>query len=608
MSRATYFLTFFAIACVPLQSHASSCAELAGRVGTLSASISAHVKSYEAPRLHQSLLRLDMSVSSAATHIISLASWMDVPSGGFGGSLDETMLRDSMSRLETRMHESCQRVLRDVESLQQNVDNALLTSQLKAQTQTQNLAVMARMGQSQFDGGIRGVGIADSMISNMGANLMIKALEGQSRAQARHHQGLGNTLDSMSTPYLHAFDDEVLRLADKARSLKSTHQQNSMQADRQSRKKMGDGHIGGAKDETDGKSYSRDNFDCLRCPSSFFSVGGQLATQAKDRCERVYLSVLASEAADANDAQAFLQRATRPLAKRLHSWGNARVQEEAGGDPTLVGQQGFKIFDVDIDNSVIVAFKGTETFSDIFTSAQISTTSSIPGGVHSGFYKRSHMFPIEIITRLLSAGKRVIVTGYSSGGAVASVLTLRVLYEEILAHEYQQNIYCVTFGSPAVATAGLQHTENFLHIVHRSDLVPRLHFITKDLYEKLSAALQNVGFQEMFTHLAKKAYDLLPWFGKLAAEMGQGAYALWKHQQDSNDRWFIYTPFGDYVFLRNGKTILSDQADAQEFMEMMMPNLGSDMLAASLGDHSLQRYAEQLEVLRMRSAGANEEL
>jgi putative lipase involved disintegration of autophagic bodies len=48
-----------------------------------------------------------------------------------------------------------------------------------------------------------------------------------------------------------------------------------------------------------------------------------------------------------------------------------------------------------------------------------------PGAAHAGFLDRAKTIPLEYFRRLLVRGERVVLTGHSLGGAVASLLALR---------------------------------------------------------------------------------------------------------------------------------------------------------------------------------------
>ena len=71
---------------------------------------------------------------------------------------------------------------------------------------------------------------------------------------------------------------------------------------------------------------------------------------------------------------------------------------------------------------------------------------------------------------------RLIITGYSMGGSVASLFTLCLL-EVINLSKPKCRPICITFGSPLIGGFGLQHSmwnSFFLHVVSNQDPVPGL--------------------------------------------------------------------------------------------------------------------------------------
>merc|ERR1711907_270935 len=97
--------------------------------------------------------------------------------------------------------------------------------------------------------------------------------------------------------------------------------------------------------------------------------------------------------------------------------------------------------------------------------------------------------------------------------------------------------------------------------------------------------------------LATLAYDTLPWYGKLVADISKDAYTIYQGT-DRDAEWFVYKPFGNYIFLHKGKAYFQDQEGATDFLRMMMPDLGRVALAAAWQDHALLRYSEGLEALK----------
>jgi hypothetical protein len=83
---------------------------------------------------------------------------------------------------------------------------------------------------------------------------------------------------------------------------------------------------------------------------------------------------------------------------------------------------------------VVIAFKGTDSKSDV-----VADSSAVPkvlpnGKVHTGFYSRSELIPIILLINILKQGKELILCGHSLGGAVAHVTMIRLLESELFAN------------------------------------------------------------------------------------------------------------------------------------------------------------------------------
>lgn len=79
------------------------------------------------------------------------------------------------------------------------------------------------------------------------------------------------------------------------------------------------------------------------------------------------------------------------------------------------------------DGHYVVACRGTTDVSDALADLNFiqRTMTLIPGAAHSGFLDRAKTIPLEFFRRLLIRGERLVLTGHSLGGAVASLLALR---------------------------------------------------------------------------------------------------------------------------------------------------------------------------------------
>ena len=82
-----------------------------------------------------------------------------------------------------------------------------------------------------------------------------------------------------------------------------------------------------------------------------------------------------------------------------------------------------------LEGHYIVACRGTTDVSDALVDLNIvhRTVSTGDGAAHAGFLDRAKSIPMGYLRRLLIRNERLVLTGHSLGGAVASLLTLRLL-------------------------------------------------------------------------------------------------------------------------------------------------------------------------------------
>lgn len=75
------------------------------------------------------------------------------------------------------------------------------------------------------------------------------------------------------------------------------------------------------------------------------------------------------------------------------------------------------------------------------------------GVVHPGWYNRASGLPMAYLMECLTRGDRIVLTGHSLGGAVATLLTSKLLNFLTLddnSREKRKRLLCVTFASPLV--------------------------------------------------------------------------------------------------------------------------------------------------------------
>lgn len=101
------------------------------------------------------------------------------------------------------------------------------------------------------------------------------------------------------------------------------------------------------------------------------------------------------------------------------------------------------------------------------------------GNVHIGFLKRSNQVPIDyFIEKIVNEEYDIVFTGHSLGAAVASLTTLRVLFDKRISQKiFKKNILCIGFGVPAFVdeifkdSAEKDFKDNFHYYINKSDAV-----------------------------------------------------------------------------------------------------------------------------------------
>lgn len=166
---------------------------------------------------------------------------------------------------------------------------------------------------------------------------------------------------------------------------------------------------------------------------------------------------------------------------------------------------------------MIIACRGTTGFVDALTDLnmmQRSLTLGV-GSAHAGFLDRAKSIPLKYLRHQLIQGNKIVLTGHSLGGAVASLLTLRLLQSAPkFCHEQVQ---CYTFGCPFFADSKLakhinsHYRRHFVHIVSKNDIVPRVMPLAHFLYT-LWAGLEVGPLEDVFniTRLALLIWQVLP--------------------------------------------------------------------------------------------------
>ena len=172
-----------------------------------------------------------------------------------------------------------------------------------------------------------------------------------------------------------------------------------------------------------------------------------------------------------------------------------------------------------INDTIFIAFKGTTDLMNWYANAYILLKNVDDVRIHNGFFNLYKEYEPDILAFLKSKKfKKIILTGHSLGGALATVAA----YELSKIHKVKFELF--TFGSPQVGNIEFKKKLNGLldrswRFVNRNDIVTRsVEFARSDFYHvgKLilinSTGTSNVnahGMHHYITGIENKKYDIL---------------------------------------------------------------------------------------------------
>ncbi len=78
---------------------------------------------------------------------------------------------------------------------------------------------------------------------------------------------------------------------------------------------------------------------------------------------------------------------------------------------------------------LFMAFRGTDNVQDVLVDVRATAHNDWRGKVHQGFWRRMETVPMSFVLDALANGQRVVLTGHSLGGAVATLFTLKLVHQ-----------------------------------------------------------------------------------------------------------------------------------------------------------------------------------
>ncbi len=171
---------------------------------------------------------------------------------------------------------------------------------------------------------------------------------------------------------------------------------------------------------------------------------------------------------------------------------------------------------------LVCAVRGSDTTLDWvqdLNAYMSGTIYDLPGKCHDGFIGRAKQIPIEFfVNKIVNEGYRCIFTGHSLGGAVATLLAVRVLFHEKIKgnSDFTKNILCIGYGTPPVGNAAFSKNidsickNNFHFYVFKKDLVVLLPYPINLFFEHFGkfVFLSDNGVYRMSDTFKRKG---IPW-------------------------------------------------------------------------------------------------
>ncbi|WOH07059.1 hypothetical protein DCAR_0626488 [Daucus carota subsp. sativus] len=192
--------------------------------------------------------------------------------------------------------------------------------------------------------------------------------------------------------------------------------------------------------------------------------------------------------------------------------------------------------------------------------------------VHSGFLHQfvcmynNSTFQNQMLD-ILKERKSLVLTGHSFGGAIASLTSLWLLsYLHSISASF--SVLCITFGSPMLGNKSLSRAilqerwaGNFIHVIGKHDIVPRL------LFAPLDQVTNHLHCLLQFWHSSMKLEDLScseqSLFGTQNSQLLKFVLvhinaAAENLEKGAADLGSAFSPFGNYMFCSDDGAICMD--------------------------------------------------
>ncbi|KAH9589107.1 Fungal lipase-like domain [Trypanosoma melophagium] len=227
--------------------------------------------------------------------------------------------------------------------------------------------------------------------------------------------------------------------------------------------------------------------------------------------------------------------------------------------------------------------------------------------LHAGFAREAdecmtHIKELEY--DVLHNGYRLVVSGHSLGGAVAQIVSLRLIMAN--PQLFKNKLKCVSFGSPLVGNCQLTQfveknkwTSNFHHIAYRSDIVPRLFCadrMTLDLTEQLTQQIFNALHSKLKLWIssfsgANKKENSTEMMGRIDSSIRESEEPLKEERtslsENEHGKHRKFACFGRYHFFNYRGVNYYSTDDSETAFHTLKDGSGNEM---NIGDHFMSAY------------------